>query len=305
MFASIGTTLFIYTFLPLVGGLQGCITVTPLFCFSMYGVFHVPLGIAGFFVVSHLVGKHNVRVFLLIFIVLVGSGTLLIGPLSPREVHAQPVPVFNVPQDYYPFTYWVDKPFNVSYTTAIVGDEFYVFEWAFFWPYHPVTIPSTCAAPIPSNDWELVYVYVSTATQQVTGVAYRFHCGWTFIDPTYPGGVIAVTPANIATINATRPVVTFISRYHVPVNDYPSGARYTADVKTGLLEFQGGFTYQQQDYNYTQTPQVPPNAQPIDPGFFRGLNWYNIEYLTIGGFVVTISAGVIFAFERKKLAGFN
>src|SRR5216683_4481520 len=159
LFAAIGTTIFIYAFLPSVGGLGGCVTVTPLYCASIYSVLHFPLGVAGFFVFSHGLGKHNVRVFLLLLLVLGACFSIL-----PSKVQAQPVAVFFQPKDYYPFGYFVDPPLNVSYATATL-DEYYVFEFAFFWPYHPVTFPSTCSATIPTYDWELVYVYVSFAAQ--------------------------------------------------------------------------------------------------------------------------------------------
>jgi hypothetical protein len=208
-----------------------------------------------------------------------------------------------VVQDYYPFPFWVDTPANVSYTTILL-DEFYVFEWAFFWPYHPLTFPSTCSAPIPTNDYELVYVYVSLATQQLAGIAYRFHCSWTFKSQVDPGGVIAVTPALVYSINATRPVVTFVGRYHIPINAYPTSSVIRNLAAQGITEYQGSFSYNQQDYNYTNVPQINPNAAPIDPGFFRGLIWPNVQLLTIIGFIVTGASVLIFGFERKKLAGF-
>jgi len=298
LFAAIGTTIFIYAFLPSVGGLGGCVTVTPLYCASIYSVLHFPLGVAGFFVFSHGLGKHNVRVFLLLLLVLGACFSIL-----PSKVQAQPVAVFFQPKDYYPFGYFVDPPLNVSYATATL-DEYYVFEFAFFWPYHPVTFPSTCSATIPTYDWELVYVYVSFAAQTTVGVAYRFHCSWTFIDTTYPGGVLTVPALGAAAINATRPVITFISRYHIPVNDYPGGPRYLADVRTSAAEFQGTFQYQQLDYNFTQVPQIATDAHAIDPGFFRGYNWYNIAVITGIGFLVTGVFAVVFATERRKLAGF-
>jgi hypothetical protein len=299
LFAAIGTTFFIYSFLPTVGGLQGCLQVTPTFCASMYGAYHVPLGVAGYFVVSHLHRPRTVTIFMLLLLIQVGfcAG---INPL--HTVRAQPLPLAFVVQDYYPYTFWVDTPANVSYTTTLL-DEFYVFEWAYFWPYHPLTIPSTCAPPIPTNDWELVYVYVSLSTQQLAGVAYRFHCSWTFKSPTDQGGLIAVTPPLVYSINATRPVITFVGHYHVPVNGYPTSTQIRTLATQGVTEFQGTFNYQQMDYNYTQVSQLNPASSPIDPAFFRGLIWPNVELLTIVGFIVTGASALIFGFERKKLAG--
>lgn len=297
LFSAIGTTLFIYTFLPTVGGLQGCLQVTPTFCASMYGTYHVPLGISGYFIVSHLHRPRTVTLFTLLLLTQVA----FCAQITPA--HAQPLPLAFVVQDYYPLTYWVDTPANVSYSTAVL-DEFYVFEWAYFWPYHPVTIPSTCAAPIPTNDYELVYVYISLATQQLAGVAYRYHCQWTFKSDTDPSGLVAITPPLVYSINATRPVITFVGRYHVPINGYPTATTIRTLATQGAVEFQGSFNYIQQDYNYTNVPQMPANSNPIDPGFFRGLIWPNVELLTIAGFVVTGASILIFGFERKKLTGF-
>jgi hypothetical protein len=298
LFAAIGTLIWTYSFLPTVGGLNGCLTITPLYCASTYLVFHLPLGVAGFFVFSHLIGKHNVRLLLLL-IAVVGC-TLANIPAA----HAQPVALSFVAGDYYPYTFWVDKPQNVSYATTLLG-EYYVFEWAYFWPYHPVTFPSTCAASAPTYDWELVYVYVSFATQTTAGVAYRYHCNWTFVSQTDPLGVIAVQLPSSLSINATRPVITFIGKYHVPVNDYPYGTRFKADLTTAAIEFQGTYTYIQQDYNYSQVQALNPDSHPIDPGFFRGTNWYNVTIVTIAGFVISGITAIIFATEKKKLAGFN
>jgi hypothetical protein len=98
-------------------------------------------------------------------------------------------------------------------------------------------------------------------------------------------------------------VVTFVSNYHVPVNDYPGGPRFNAQVSAPSVQSQAGFSYIHFDYNYTNIPAINPDAHPISPDFFRNTNWYNVELLTIAGFVVTGIFSVVFLFERRKLAG--
>jgi hypothetical protein len=268
----------------------------------MYGLFHVPFGVAGFFVVSHLIGHRNVKLW--VFLLLVLPIGVMTTSLQFPLVHAQPIPVFTNVVDYKPFTFWVagDSPTNITYTTTVI-DEFYVFEWSFFWPYHPVSFPSTCAPPVPTNDYELVYVYVSIATQQVTGLGYRWHCQWTFISPTDPGGLKLVALAGVYSINATRPIITFLTHYHVPNNGYPTDP-VRPWATSGWVDFQGSFTYTNNDsYNYTYVSQLNPVSAPIDPSFFRGTNWPNVEVLTAVGFVFTGSFAVAFGLEKKKLAG--
>jgi len=268
----------------------------------MYGVFHIPLGVAGFFVVSHAIGHRNVKLWCFLLLLLpIGVLASLQLPLA----HGQPVPVFNNVVDYKPFTYWVagDPPQNITYATAVIPAEFYVFEWSFFWPYHPVSFPSTCAPPVPTNDYELVYVYVSVATQQVVGIGYRWHCQWTFISATDPGGLKLIALSGVYSFNATRPVITFLTHYHVPNNGFPSDP-VRPWATAGYVDFQGSFAYTNVDnYNYSLVPQLNPVSNPIDPTFFRGTNWPNVEVLTAVGFVVTGAFAVAFGLEKRKLAG--
>jgi hypothetical protein len=267
----------------------------------MYGLFHVPFGITGFFIVSHLIAHRNVKLFLFLLLL------LPIGVVASQRfptAHAQPVPVFANVVDYKPFTYWVagDTPTNITYATAVIG-EFYVFEWSFFWPYHPVSFPSTCGGTVPTNDYELLYVYVSVATQQVTGLAYRWHCQWTFISPIDQGGLKLIALSGVYSPNATRPIITFLTHYHVPNNGYPSDP-VRPWATSGWVDFQGSFAYTNVDnYNFTYVSQLNPSSNPIDPSFFRGNNWPNVEILTAVGFVVTGAFAVAFGLERKKLAG--
>jgi len=290
LFAGIGLSLYLY----LVNPLLNCY-VTPIACFSIVHLFYFPLGVAGYLLFSHHFGRRDVAIFALCLLAISGFARI---PSS----RAQPLPLAINPLDYAPYTYWVDKPQNVSFSTVIL-DEFYVYQWAFFWPYHPVSIPSTCAPPIPTNDWELVYEYISYGSQQVVGVAYRFHCNWSFISAADPGGVIAVFQPGVSSPNATKPVITFLTNYHVPVNDYPGGPRAKALQTSGVADYSGSFVYNQGGaYNYTGLPSLPSQSSPVDPAFFRNTNWQLFGLITAAGLVVWPVSVLVFFLERKKLS---
>jgi len=239
----------------------------------------------------------------------------LIAGLSyvPHQARAQPVPAFFVVADYLPVVAWVDTPFNISYTTAcptgcsVVSQtgEFIVFEWDFFWSYHPFTLVSPCAPDKVQFDSELVYVYVDIFSQQVVGVASRFHCNWSGTGVISNGkvAVTAIPKPGVYSPDATLPVVTFLTNYHIPVNDYSNSTQARAILTTALL-LGNTYTYlKPTGYNYTAVQTLPSVSSPIDPSSLLSSSityWENIAFYIALPIHVLIF-GVIFFSRRLKV----
>lgn len=197
------------------------------------------------------------------------------------SVRAQPVPVFFVVADYLPMTYWTSQPYNVSYSTACQAgcsqsyptSEFYVFEWAFYWNYHPPAPSSSCAPANANFDYELLYVYVDIASQNLVGLAWRFHCSWGGVgiiggtaNKTYaPTSIITVTKPGVVSLNATLPVFTFLTNYNIPNNGYPNSTVRGPAGENVYVAAAGKFAYTLGSYNFTQVAAMPSIAFPVDP----------------------------------------
>src|SRR4029077_3601461 len=102
--------------------------LVPVYCGAWLGLFRSIL--AGTFVIflpvvfgfqSRPVPRRN---HLILFLI-IGSAFL---PAVAFPVHAQPVPTFFEASDYAPYTYWTQKPDNVTYN-VFIGSEWYVYEF--------------------------------------------------------------------------------------------------------------------------------------------------------------------------------